>query len=142
ELPPYAIGVPGKAEVDRKSVVEGKGAQTVAMVAPADGSKFSAPATVLLKARAEDSDGTVSGVVFYRGDTVIGPGVADSSDPKLFTREWPDVAAGSHAPTALAAYSGGACTPSPPVLIEVVTLPVITIAVADGTAREGTPATD
>src|SRR5947199_8682636 len=89
------------------------------MVAPAGGSKFSAPATVLLKARAEDSDGTVSGVVFYRGDTVIGPGVADSSDPKLFTREWPDVAAGSYALTALATDNNGATKRSAPVLIEV-----------------------
>src|SRR5438094_10156113 len=82
------------------------------------------------------------GFVFYRGDTVIGPGVSDSSDPKLFTREWPDVAAGSYALTALATDNGGATKRSAPVLIEVVTLPVVTIAVADGTAREGTPATD
>src|SRR5207249_2020442 len=142
ELPPYAISAPGKAEVTIADNDVANAAPTVVMVAPADGSKFSAAATVLLKARAEDSDGTVSGVVFYRGDTVIGPGVADSSDPKLFTREWPDVAAGSYALTAVATDNNGATKRSAPVLIEVVTLPVVTIAVADGTAREGTPATD
>src|SRR5438552_11912386 len=89
EALPISIGVPDKAEVTIADNDVGNLAPTVAMVAPAGGSKFSAPATVLLKARAEDSDGAVSGVVFYRGNGVIQPGGAASRVPKLSTRAWP-----------------------------------------------------
>src|SRR5439155_12983833 len=120
----------------------GNVAPTVVMVAPADGSKFSAPATVLLKARAEDSDGTRWEEHTSELESRVQPGCGLRFEKKLFTREWPDVAAGSYALTAVATDNGGATKRSAPVLIEVVTLPVVTIAVADGTAREGTPATD
>jgi hypothetical protein len=115
---------------------------TVAMVAPVEGAKFTALATILLKARAEDSDGTVSGVVFYQGDTVIGPGVVDASAPKLFTREWDNVAVGNYSLSAVATDDDGATKRSAAVAIQVVALPVVTIAAGDGSAKEGTPATD
>src|SRR5205814_9239682 len=96
------------------------------MVAPADGSKFSAPATVLLKARAEDSDGTVSGVVFYRGDTVIGPGVAEIGRASCREREWISVVAGSYEKKALATDNGGANKTEATGQNERVTMPVNT----------------
>src|SRR5437867_954904 len=81
----YRVVEPVKAEVTIADKQGANAAPTVTMVAPASGAKFSAPATILLKARATDADGTVTGVDFYRRDTFIGPGVADASDPKLFS---------------------------------------------------------
>ena len=138
----YKVVEPVKAEVTIADNQGANAAPTVTMVAPTTGAKFSAPATILLKARAEDTDGTVTGVVFYQSDTVIGPGAASTSDPKLFSREWSGVTAGSYVVSALATDNAGATKRSATVSFEVVSLPVITIAVADGTATEGTGATD
>ena len=140
--PGYRVVEPLKAQVTIAGDQGANVAPTVTMVAPIAGAKFSAPATILLKARAEDTDGTVTGVSFYRADTVIGPGIADASDPKLFSRQWTAVPTGSYVVSALATDNAGATKRSATVAFEVVSLPVVTIAVADGTAKEGTPATD
>src|SRR2546425_96496 len=58
----YKIVEPFKAQATIADNDLGNVAPTVAMTAPADGAKFTAPATILLKARAEDTDGTLSGV--------------------------------------------------------------------------------
>src|SRR5206468_3865841 len=100
--PGYNVVEPVKAEVTIGDKHGANAPPTVTMVAPTAGAKFSAPATILLQARAEDSDGTVTGVSFYQGDTVIGPGTANASDPKLFSREWSGVTAGSYVVSALA----------------------------------------
>src|SRR5438552_1835575 len=60
----YRVIEPSKAQATIADHKLGNAAPTVVIVGPADGAKFTAPATILLKARAEDSDGTVSGVAF------------------------------------------------------------------------------
>src|SRR5207253_3197586 len=47
-------------------------APTVAITSPANGATFGAPATVLITADANDSDGTVTKVEFYSGATKLG----------------------------------------------------------------------
>ncbi len=80
---------------------------TVALTSPAAGATFSAPATVTLSANAADADGTVSGVAFYQGTTLLG---TDTSAPYNFT--WSNVAAGSYTLTAVATDNAGAVTTS------------------------------
>src|SRR5205814_4834396 len=126
ELPPYAIGVPGKAEVTIADNDVVNFEPTVAIVAPEGLELCRVPFRVLLKARAEDSDGTVSGVVFYRGDTVIGPGVAEIGRASCREREWISVVAGSYEKKALATDNGGANKTEATGQNERVTMPVNT----------------
>ena len=67
---------------------------TVSLTSPADGTSVVAPATVLVSANADDSDGTVSRVDFYAGSTLIG---SDTTAPYSVT--WSNVAAGSYSST-------------------------------------------
>ena len=69
------------------------------------GGPFTAPATVAVSAVASDVDGTIAGVDFYDGATLIG--TATSAPYQL---SWSNVAAGPHSITAVATDDAGATT--------------------------------
>ena len=79
---------------------------TVSLTAPANGATFVAPASIDLTATASDEDGTIAGVDFYAGTTLIG---SDTTSP-YFT--WSNVSAGAYSLTAVARDNGGATTTS------------------------------
>ena len=81
----------------------------VDMTSPAVGAPFTAPATVLLKATASDSDGNVTGVQFYQGSTPLGAGTLNGP---VYEFNWTNVAAGSYDITARATDNGTATTTS------------------------------
>ena len=87
---------------------------TVSLTSPTNGATLTAPATVMLAANAGDSDGTVSRVDFYRGNTLIG---SDTSAPYT----WSDtgVATGSYSYTAIAYDNTGASTTSAAAVVTV-----------------------
>jgi RHS repeat-associated protein len=89
-------------------------APTIALISPASGASFSAPATIALAANASDADGTIARVDFYQGTIPIG---TVTSAPYTFT--WTNVGQGSYAVTAVATDSGGAIATSAPVNITV-----------------------
>ena len=80
---------------------------TVSLTAPADGSAYKAPATVVISASASDADGSIAGVDFYAGGTLLG---SAASSPYSFT--WSNVAAGTYSLTAVARDNAGATATS------------------------------
>jgi len=80
---------------------------TVSMTAPANGTSFTAPATIAVSATASDTDGTIATVEFYAGATLIG---SDTTSPYSVT--WSNVAAGSYTLTARARDNSGSTTTS------------------------------
>ena len=80
---------------------------SVSLAAPANGSTFTAPATITVSATAADADGTVVRVDFYQGATLIG---TDTTSPYSVT--WSNVGAGSYTLTARATDNAGATTTS------------------------------
>ena len=80
---------------------------TVSLTAPASGATFTAPASFGLAATASDADGTIAGVDFYAGSTLL---ATDTSSPYAYT--WSGVTAGSYGLTAVARDNAGATTTS------------------------------
>lgn len=80
---------------------------TVRLTSPGTESQFSAGIPVLITAEASDSDGTISRVDFYAGNTLIG-----SSQTAPYTFTWNNAPAGTHSLTAVAADNTGASTKS------------------------------
>lgn len=76
---------------------------TVAITSPTSGATFTAPASITIAATASDSDGSVSGVAFYAGTTLLG---SDTTSPYGFV--WSNVGAGSYNLTAVATDDDGA----------------------------------
>ena len=89
-------------------------APTVSLTGPANGSTFTAPATIAIAASAADGDGTVARVEFYSGGALLG---SDATSPYQFS--WTNVAAGSYTLTARAFDNAGAATTSASVTITV-----------------------
>ena len=87
---------------------------TVSISSPASGATFTAPATITVAANAADSDGTVSKVDFYAGNTLIG---SDASAPYQVT--WNSVPAGTYSLSAVATDNVGATKTSTAVAITV-----------------------
>ncbi|GAB3434549.1 glycoside hydrolase family 48 protein [Flindersiella endophytica] len=87
---------------------------TVAITQPASGASFTAGQNVTINANAADTDGTVSRVEFYAGNTLVG---TDTSSP--YSAAWNNVAEGSYVLTARAFDNGGASTTSAPVDVTV-----------------------
>ncbi|PVY40665.1 DUF4082 domain-containing protein [Pontibacter virosus] len=87
---------------------------TVSITSPANNATFTAPASVSIAATASDTDGTVSRVEFFNGDTKLGE---DTSSPYSYT--WGSVAAGSYQITARATDNAGAVATSAVVNITV-----------------------
>jgi regulation of enolase protein 1 (concanavalin A-like superfamily) len=80
---------------------------TVTLTSPANGSTFTAPASVTLSATAADSDGTISKVEFYNGTTLLN---SDTTSPYSYT--WSSVAAGTYTVKAIAYDNTGVSTSS------------------------------
>jgi len=89
-------------------------APTVSLSQPATGGTYTAGASIPLAATAADSDGTVSRVEFYAGNTLIG---TDTTSPYAGT--WANVPAGNYVLVARAYDNTGAFTNSAPVDITV-----------------------
>lgn len=87
---------------------------SVSITSPADGTTFTAPASITIDASASDPDGTVSLVEFLADGTLLGQ---DASAPYSYT--WTNVAGGSYALTARATDNQGASTTSASVSISV-----------------------
>lgn len=83
---------------------------TVSITTPTNGQTFTTvPATISLSAKAADSDGTISKVEFFNGNTSIGTGTGSNG---TYTFSWTNVAAGSYSITAKATDNKGASTTS------------------------------
>jgi hypothetical protein len=80
---------------------------TVTLTTPANGTSFTAPASISLTATASDVDGTISKVEFYNGTTKLGE---DLTAPFEFT--WNGVTAGSYILSAKAIDNLGAISSS------------------------------
>jgi regulation of enolase protein 1 (concanavalin A-like superfamily) len=91
---------------------------SVALTAPAAGSTFTAPATIVIAASASDSDGTISRVDFFAGGTAIGSATASP-----FAITWPAVPAGQYVLTARATDNAGTSTTSGAVTVAVQNTP-------------------
>ncbi|SFH06728.1 protein of unknown function [Pontibacter chinhatensis] len=87
---------------------------TVAITAPANNASFTAPASIAITANASDTDGTVSKVELFNGDTKLGE---DLTSP--YTYNWSGVQAGTYALTAKATDDKGAMTTSATVNVTV-----------------------
>ncbi|MFB6456341.1 glycosyl hydrolase family 18 protein [Chitinophaga sp. Hz27] len=78
-------------------------APTVKLTSPANGSVYTAPATISIAANASDTDGVVKRVTFYNGSSVL---AIDSVAP--YTYSWTNVAGGSYKIKAIATDNMGA----------------------------------
>jgi glucose/arabinose dehydrogenase len=86
----------------------------ISITSPADGSRFTAPATVDVEASASDPDGTVSKVEFYLNGTLSG---TDTTAP--FTHSFSSLSPGSYQIIAKATDNQGKSTTSLPVTVSV-----------------------
>ena len=93
-------------------------AVTIALTAPANGSTFTAPATITVSANASVTNGTITKVDFYAGSTIVG---TDTTAP--YSVAWNNVAAGSYTLKAVATDSASVTTTSSTVSITVTTSP-------------------
>lgn len=109
--PDQVVGLDDVTITDFEPIGE---APTVAILTPAGGTSFTAPGTVALTASAEDSDGTVTKVEYFRGGTKIGEA---TSAPYAAT--WNNVTAGSYTLNAAATDNDGNISFSAPVSIVV-----------------------
>jgi hypothetical protein len=89
---------------------------TVSLTTPANGTSYTAPATITLTASASDPEGQLAKVEFYAGSTLLG---TDTGSPYTFT--WSSVPAGSYTLTAVAYDGAGAKTTSAPITVAVTT---------------------
>lgn len=114
-------------------------APTVALIAPANNTVYNAPATIKFKAVAADTDGTISKVEFYRGNTLLGQ---DLSAPYAYT--WANAGAGIYSITAKAYDNLNAVTTSSAIQVTVNagnTPPVVSISMPATGAVYFSPAT-
>ncbi len=89
---------------------------TASITSPANGSSFATGANIVISANASDSNGSVSKVQFYRGQTLVG---TDSTAP--YSVSWSNAAAGSYSLKAVATDNGRAMGSSALVNITVAT---------------------
>ena len=93
-------------------------APSVSITSPPGGALYDAPATVNLQASASDSDGSITGVEFFRNGVSLG---TDTAAPYSFN--WTNVPAGTYSLTAKATDNLGAATMSAAVNITVASQP-------------------
>jgi parallel beta-helix repeat protein len=89
-------------------------APSVSITNPVTNTSFAAPASVTISAATADTDGTISKVDFYEGNTLLG---SDNTSPYTFT--WNNISAGNHSITAKATDNGSLVTASAAVAISV-----------------------
>jgi hypothetical protein len=95
---------------------------TVAINSPVNHAVFTTGTNLVIDANAADTDGTISKVEFYQGNTLLGQ---SSSAPYSFS--WNNLAAGTYALTARAIDNNGGTTLSDTVKVIVNTLPSIAL---------------
>ena len=89
------------------SITISNAAPTVSMASPANGAQYTAPASVIVKATASDTDGSISKVDFFANEYRIGTGTAPAgSNQYSFT--WANVGRGSYTLKAVATDNSGA----------------------------------
>jgi len=110
-------------------------APTVAITAPANNSRYVAPATINLAASASDRDGTIAKVEFFQGSTKL---ATVTSAPYAFT--WASVPGGTYILTAKATDSRGAVTASAAVTVKVNKAPVVALSAPGDNTILQTPA--
>ncbi|HXU06142.1 MAG TPA: galactose oxidase-like domain-containing protein, partial [Polyangia bacterium] len=103
----FIVDSNGVPSVARMVTLQGDSLPTVTLTQPANGATFTAPATIDLAANASDTDGSVTKVEFFNGQTKLGE---DTTAPYTFT--WSDVGAGSYSLTARATDDLGGATTS------------------------------
>jgi len=81
---------------ERSTPPAGNSPPTVSITSPTDGASFTAPAAVSITANAQDSDGSVTNVSFFDGNTLLG---STNNAPYTVTT---NLAIGGHALTAVA----------------------------------------
>lgn len=86
----------------------------VSIASPANGTAFTAPASIAITANASDPENQLTKVAFYNGTTLLG---TDTAAPYTFT--WGSVPAGTYSLTAVAYDAGGLTTRSAPVSVTV-----------------------
>ncbi|MDF2456634.1 MAG: Carbohydrate binding family 6 [Cytophagaceae bacterium] len=89
----------------------------VSIIAPSNGTMFTAPASFSINVNATDLDGTVTKVEFYNGATLLG-----SSAAAPYTFNWSNVQEGKYMVTAKATDNVGNATVSSPVVLTVMTM--------------------
>jgi hypothetical protein len=94
--------------------VAGNAPPVVQMTAPSDGASLTPPATINVTATATDTDGTITQVAFYAGNTLLG---MRTFAP--YTVTWSLVPIGDYQITARAIDSGGASVVTAPVTVHV-----------------------
>ncbi len=141
-----AIAMSGSLTVNVDPPVVPNAVPTVTIVAPANAFKPNAPATLTWSAQANDSDGTIAGVEFFRVDpaapvlddtTRIGAGTfnAATSAYELQTANWSD---GNYTVVARATDDDGATATSATVQVIVNALPSVAF-VSPGAGSEHLP---
>ncbi len=103
-------------------LVKDNQAPFVAIISPADNTIFTAPASLTINASATDSDGTISKVEFYNGETLLS---IDNISP--YACELAQLKAGTYQITVKATDNTGNMTTSLPKVIVVKESPVVTM---------------
>ena len=115
--------------------VTGNQPPSVTLTTPAANQSFTAPANVILLAKATDADGSIAKIEFYQGAALIGTA---TSAP--YGAAWSNVAAGTYTLTAKATDDLGGTATSPPVTITVVSNQPPTISLTSPTNNASFPA--
>jgi parallel beta-helix repeat protein len=98
------------------SVFKTNSGPSVTITSPINNDSYSASASISILANASDTDGSITKVDFYNGNTLLG---SDSTSPYSFT--WNNVTAGNYTLTAKATDNSSLVTTSSPVNIVVTT---------------------
>ena len=106
---------------------------TVALTSPTNGSVFALASTIALAANASDTNGSVTKVEFYQGNTKLGEDVAGP-----YQYYWTNPPAGFYSITARATDNSGLMTTSAPVSITVGSPTIVTRYEAENAVRTGT----
>ncbi len=114
----HAADATTTAVIDQVRIVEGQPPSSqlpvVSLSSPSDGAVFTAPATIPISAQVSSPGGTIAGVEFFSGATLVG---YDATSPYSFVRA--GVAAGTYTLSARAINDRGETGPSAAVTVTV-----------------------
>ncbi|WP_264531539.1 Ig-like domain-containing protein [Flavobacterium sp. N502540] len=108
---------------------------TVSITSPADNTIYAPPATFAISATANDTDGSISKVEFYKGTTLLG-----TVNTSPYTFNWKNVAAGTYTLTAKAYDNNDGVTTSSAVSVKVNQSPTVSITAPADNAIYAAPA--
>jgi len=123
----YAVEVTGSCNTATQSAsLHINLAPTVAITAPTNGASFLAPANITVAATANDSDGTVTNVIFYQGTNLVSQ--TTNGNPYLLMLT--NLSVGTYVFKAVATDDGGLSATSAPVTVNVIVQPPLTVVTA------------